>query len=589
MSYTTAESSATPRWRLFVTVSIYLLYLVAFSVTPKTVFWSPDEGAKFVQLHTACWTNEAGRSLPYPGQRLDPTYNFYPQSPLYPQPRAGGQVQCHWPVWFPLLSRLPFKLLGPTGLYLVPLLSGLLVIRLVGSLAHRLLPGNGPLAMLMVGLAGPIFFYSLLFWEHTLVTLLGLVALWQLTRLDRARWLPLPVAGLALVAATAMRLEMAAYGLALAIAVGFSWLVHSHRLLLKRWPWTVAGIGGLLLTAGAGFGLLKAVPWLIPARHWQMMHKVTAINEYSLWTNLPIYLRESWFSNPIQELVPVLTWLGLVGLLLGGLAALWLLFPRAIGWYWLLLAAAILSWPVSFYVLMWPQPYRVIHSLFLPAPYLIFAFLAIPYARQRRCFPATLVVSTTFFYLAVGTLAVIVRGGAGAAGLEWSTRYMLTFYPLGGICAALGLHYVYRRLQARWCRYLLVSLAALSIFVAIQYQVRGIQEIQKTKNVLSTYAYLVQQSDGPIVTDIWWLPAALAPRFVEQEMYMLARPEALPQWLDLAGQQIDQFVLVSLNPPDEALIKSISHSLELREQKTVFDMSFSCFERVKGTISSEEY
>ena len=60
------------------------------------------------------------------------------------------------------------------GLYLLPVVCGWLIAVLSGALATWLAPGLGPAAILLVGLATPVWFYSVVFWEHTLATLFGL-------------------------------------------------------------------------------------------------------------------------------------------------------------------------------------------------------------------------------------------------------------------------------------------------------------------------------------------------------------------------------------------------------------------------------
>ena len=76
---------------------IFFIYLGLFFLTPKSVFWSPDEGAKLIQLQTLGWDQGLHYQIPYPGYELDPSYQFYPHrqppdhefysvSLLYPTP-----------------------------------------------------------------------------------------------------------------------------------------------------------------------------------------------------------------------------------------------------------------------------------------------------------------------------------------------------------------------------------------------------------------------------------------------------------------------------------------------------------------------
>jgi hypothetical protein len=64
------------KWSIVAFLAVSLLYLVAFMTLPKSVFWSPDEGVKFVQLHVSCGAENSHHPIPYRGQQLDPTYDF---------------------------------------------------------------------------------------------------------------------------------------------------------------------------------------------------------------------------------------------------------------------------------------------------------------------------------------------------------------------------------------------------------------------------------------------------------------------------------------------------------------------------------
>lgn len=579
------------KWSIVAFLAVVLLYLIAFMTLPKSVFWSPDEGAKFIQLHVTCGAENSRQPTPYYGRRLDPTYDFFPKAPYalyYPQPLANGQVYCHWPIWFPLISALPFNLLGVTGLYLIPLASGLLTILLVGVLAHQLMPETGPLAMLVVGLATSIFFYSLLFWEYTLVVLLSLVALWQVMQLNqtRNRWSVLLLVSLTLVGAAAMRIEMVVYALALVLAGIYSLTVHHNQQFRLKLAWAIALliVPVILLVY---FGILFESSWLIPTRYRQMVEDVlVAAKGYHLWRAGPDHLRTLWV-NTSAELGPVvpktLTWVGLLVLLLSGVAAIF--FPRRTG-NWLIIGAATLMGAISTYTLFVGSPFRFIHSIFLPAPFLVLLLLAVPYARSSHRFEVTLVVSTTLLYLVAGTIAAIARTGTGSVigGAEWGARYTLIIYPLGSLCAVTGLTYFYQHIRGNWSKRLLSGVAALLFFIGVLYQVWGIKELQTTKQTLSAYASTVEKINAPIVTDVWWFPSALAPRFLAQEMYAISRQEDLYLWLNLTATHINSFTFVTFDLPDDKFIQMAPQPLKLKEIQTVYGLIFATFEIARPEV-----
>ncbi|MCB0190782.1 MAG: hypothetical protein KDJ65_02460 [Anaerolineae bacterium] len=568
------------KWNSIVFLAVSLLYTVVFFTLPKSVFWSPDEGAKFIQFHVSCGAENRLQPTPYQGRYLDPTYRFFPKAPyafFYPQPLANGQIACHWPIWFPLISTLPFKLLGISGLYLIPLVSGLLSIFLAGILTHQLMPGTGKLAILVVGLATPVFFYSLLFWEYTWVVSLGLVALWQATKLNQTehRWRRLLLISLMLVAAAAIRAEMIVYALVLFLAAGYLLTIqtrqHVWRNLVVMITILVSAIAIILFLYFSKLSVLSETVWFIPARYWQMIGDVWAsMADYQFWLDSPVQLQALWV-NSADEWGPIipeaLTRIGLLVLLSG---SIFVFFSHKIV-NGLVIGAAMIVGGISLYALVFAPAFRFVHSIFLPAPFLFLLFLAIPYARSSHRFDITLVVSTTVLYLVAGSIAAVMRAGAGSTigGAEWGARYTLIIYPLGSICAIIGLYNLYQNVGSRRQKRFLVGITTILIFIGVIYQVRGIKELQNSKQTLSAYAHAIEEIDAPVVTDIWWLSASLATHFLDQEMYALSDRKALYPWLDLAATQIDTFVLVTFDPPGKAFVRKAPHQLELKGTESV--------------------
>ncbi len=552
------------RWPLAVIGSVLFIYLIAFSRMPKSVFWGTDEGAKFIQLQTLLgWQGGAKYQVPYLGQRLDPTYRFYPQHGVYPQPMANGQVYFPWSIGFPLISIIPFKLLGIPGLYVIPLVSGILTAVLSGWLTYRLIPAAAPLTMVAVGLASPIFFFSFLFWEHTLVVLIGLAALWQAMRLAeaqaRGKWLSLIFAGLLLANAIALRLEMLAYALALVLAGGFALIVHHWPLFTgqaifrqwRRWLVTIVIVIMMvgLLTSANFWSFLMETGLIKPSYLGVIENSLDLASNPDTWINLLPLLPQIWINNTHfigPEISIELVWLGLAGVILAGLA---IVMPARVR-VWLLGGSGLLIGWVSVYVLFLPSRYRTVHGFFLAAPHLVFMFLFVLYARRERRFAVTLLAATAILYLFFGSIAILLRESR-IENLDWGTRYLLMMYPLASICTVVGLYHFYQTTASNWSRRLLWGLAGLLLCLGIGYELRGLQEIQTTKKDFLRYAQALEVIDLPIVTDQSWLPALLATHFVNEEMYILTQQEDLYAWLEMAGDEVDSFVFASiflLNP-----------------------------------------
>ncbi len=565
---------------------VLAIYLIVLLTTPLTIFWSADEGAKFLQLQTMSrWQGGNRYHLAYHGERLDPTYRFYPDHPVYPQPLPDGQVRFHWAIWFPLLSIIPFKLFGVAGLYLIPLISGLLTASLSGWIAYRFKPQAAPLTVLAVGLASPIFFYSLLFWEHTLVALLALLALWQAMRLPdlkgRARWLTMALIFMLLLATVALRVEMIFYAIALGLAMlytirGNDFSRYSNEKML------LAGITIiLLLILGAGLFNFLVERGLLSPRYSQLIGAgFFFIQDPNFWLNLPRHWLELWVNSAASsgpEIPTWLSWLGLTGLILSFLPKIDLTgFKNLLG---LVYIGTLLIGLVSLYTLGLDERYRTIHSFFLPAPYLGLTCLFWQYARQARRFDATLLAVTTMLYLLFGTAAVMVRQAEVIANLEWGARYLLPLYPMMIICAVVGLAEALPTYQTRLTRYLLMGFVGALLVIGLAYEWRGIREIQLTKADMLPYAQTINALDSsrPIVTDLLWLPAMLSVYCVDREVYVLLPREKLYPWLEAADGQVDSFVMVTFFLLDPKFINLAPRPITVTEQYQVKDVTFMEF------------
>ena len=197
------------------------VYLATVLTLHPSVFWSPDEGAKFIQLHSRLLSTAAPHRIAYGAVTADPHYTFYPGAMVYPRPLWPSGVRCHWPDTFPLIALPFYRLFGIWGLYVVPLAAGLLAAGLAAAIARRLEPNAAVPAVLLAGLGTPLFFLSVLFFEHTLACALGLGALlcgWGLARGPIARRLGYALAaGAALLALFALRSEALIFVVALAL------------------------------------------------------------------------------------------------------------------------------------------------------------------------------------------------------------------------------------------------------------------------------------------------------------------------------------------------------------------------------------
>jgi hypothetical protein len=145
-------------------------YLAGLVWMPDGGFWINDNGLKFIQVQGILRNGFESFAIDWPGFAIDPSYDFGPIAKPFMHFVERELYISYSPV-FALFSALPFRLFGPIGLLLLPLAAGLIALPAVRRLA-QLASGDatarvGSVAVLLAGLATPLWFYSQTFWEHT--------------------------------------------------------------------------------------------------------------------------------------------------------------------------------------------------------------------------------------------------------------------------------------------------------------------------------------------------------------------------------------------------------------------------------------
>jgi len=229
-----------------------LLGAIAFSLhlqraVGDEVFWSGDAGLKALMTQQFAG-GELHADLRLPAETWVQTLwgeGLYPFEPPFVYAIAGRHY-IQYPLAFPLVSAVPYRVFGWRGLYLLPLLSTwllwgafLVVCRRWGWDAPE-----AAAALAALALASPLTFYSATYWEHAPAVALVFLGLLPLLTPDR----PTGRAGLV------------AHGVAFGLAL---WLREELFALL-------AGLVALALLAratgrAAWFPLRQAGPWFAGA------------------------------------------------------------------------------------------------------------------------------------------------------------------------------------------------------------------------------------------------------------------------------------------------------------------------------------
>ena len=157
---------------------VALVYTITLAALEREGLWAIDNANKLLQLQAILHSGGEDYSLPWPGLTLDPSITYNPIPYLFSHVEEGKLYSVFSPV-FALVSAVPYVMLGRPGLYVLPLVASLIMLFGVARLADRMgfgtrspSPAANHVAVLLAGLCTPIWFYSVVFWEHTIAACL---------------------------------------------------------------------------------------------------------------------------------------------------------------------------------------------------------------------------------------------------------------------------------------------------------------------------------------------------------------------------------------------------------------------------------
>jgi hypothetical protein len=547
--------------RRFLTASIIVLsaYIVILAVSPKRVFWIPDEGAKWMVMHSTRIDGDLRYFVDFPAQRVDKEYAYLPHRSLFPVPTvaADGELYLGFetPVVFPLISELAFRLFGVVGIYFLPLVGGWLMAVVAGVLAEVLRPGVGAATVLVVGLATPVFFYSMLFWEHTVAGSLGLLAAGIVALSPPASLGALLASLIGLLAAMTFRMEM----LALAGAVILAWAVCGWRTRRRtaaagapsrsrRWI-VVAVLASMALAAGV---LLDAALTIRHRKILETLPERISRGFGGLWES-PWAFPDIFIHRSLVAEAPKASEEWVVAASVGALLCLAAAFTRrAVVEGTLLVVGGGLLVAFSLSLLTTSESYRTLHGVIPIAPFVVLAGYAWSGSRvEGRSHALTVLSAIALAYALLGTLAIstmYLERGRLMVALEWGQRYLLMLYPIAALLSVVGAARHWRSARPLWLRRAFATVFAAMVLVGGGFQVRGQWMLNDTRTGLSRWEEAMR-IEGPIVTDVWWLPAAFAVLYTEHEMYYVSKRTQVAEWAERAAAVgLSGFTFVGFKP-----------------------------------------
>lgn len=472
---------------LLVPAAVATCFLAGLVVVGTDGFWIGDNAVKFLQVEAQVERGVGRADLEWAGRDLDPELRHNP----LPAPFTlahDGRLQAQYSPVFAALTVVPFRLLGPAGLYLLPFLGAVAaafgareLARAIGEDAR-----GAALAMALAGLATPMWFYATTFWEHT------------------------PALACVLFA-TALHLRggsAAAQGVWAAAAVWFReeqllFVALLGAALLVRRPRALLAFGGAVAAV-----LLPQAAFLHYATGSPVgLHAAANLGGEYLGTRLAV-ARRLWTATGDPAFLEWAWALPALALLAASprLGRPW--FGRGVAVVAFVSAAATAVVLVRLFG--GDSPIRALlasNSLLPAAPIVVLAGLLPADADPRRA-------RLTRLALGYGALYTALAPAVSSGGVHWGCRFLLPLYPLLAVGAAATV----RRAGGA---------AAVVVAVSVLAQLGSLWLLDAKKDFSRRLRAEVERAaPDVIVTDRWWVGAELYPWYGKiPVLYVRSREE----------------------------------------------------------------
>jgi hypothetical protein len=568
-------------------LAVTVIYLAALISLPSDALTHHDTGAKYLQVRNLRLApNGLDWSINYPARPFDSAVQFAPFHPKQHTVDEQERIYLQWPIFLGLLTRIPWKLMGFWGLYLVPLLAGLGTAWAAYRLAFAVgVPRNVAwLAVPLVGLTTPVFVYSLLYFEHTLAALLVTASLLMSVRAMAGgadvgatrRVAPTATALSAALLAAAIYFRSELYILALVILgahvlqalkdknwrVPSLWLGTFIASLVPLWAFYAIKEGNILPLHATWYFAGSSGGESAPATGLELprLRYIAAAG----WRVIPDFLFGPQ-TFPLSPRYPF--WVeavGLLGVALCIVAALGrvlrLPISLRLGTLTAGLACALLP---SLVTLLSPDPYYNLHGFLTATPFILLALWP-PYTPENSTQHSNIphsalripqwLYAVTLTYVALHVLVISALSGLGPISRhEWGQRYLLPAYPALIVLALLAAYQLWSAYRPQLQRLALPALTLVSLMalVGVGLEARGTWMLWEERTQVESWLNLARTLPPrePLVTDVWWLPLNLAADFYTRPMMLAEGDTRLTEWAaQMRQRNVPSFSLMTNNP-----------------------------------------
>ena len=510
----------------------YIVLAGLFAATHSV--WSPDCGARLVQVESIN-AHFPRLDIAYPAESLDPNGANSPLS--FFAYRHANHTYVFYSVFFAILVAPLYRAFGFFGLAIPALLGGLWSV----YLTHRIGTCMGlkfPVAAaLITGFCTPILLYSIVFWDHALLTALGLCALLiGLTATERQRPLLWLWAGIVLGAGVWLHEILLPFAPAF---LAMQWSARKRITFLPCAAFLLVGLAALLIPLAIANTLLYGTPlgahlsnnrlgstasitgFLLTPQEWIPGALYTLFAWGNTNPGFTWQLRE-WLQKPPQNFPFEIT------------ASLWLALPlfcwvvtnrihRRFPSLWPFAILSLLAMAASGLWVLWHEEWP--HSPFLACPFLVVAFAAplVLICPSEEFPPAISQTNPVDFGLmrrmvaiaaAVYLLANLLKPTLG--GTEWGSRHLLGIVPcavlLSGCAIENWLFDSESRRRTANRSFVGASLLLVALSFAITLHGTRIVYQMHTRNRALADAVAALPNE-PILTSVWWMMPNAAPAY----------------------------------------------------------------------------